>query len=155
MKISVVKTETKLCFLTSILSLVLALSLSGCGDDDPPEPEAGADDGEKSGETAGETGGTGTGGTGQGTTTDGTGTAAASVPVGANVAEGFDLGVMHYVDQGSGFFPMSVIRALNDSETKAPFLEHMERFGLVPGEVSDRNPEGFPVGILTNTIKLG
>ena len=30
----------------------------------------------------------------------------------------------------------------------------MERFGLIPGEVSERNPEGFPVGIVTNTIKL-
>jgi mono/diheme cytochrome c family protein len=82
-------------------------------------------------------------------------TAEARIPVGINTLEGFDADVMHYSDQGSGFFPMSVVRALNDSKTGRPFLENLERFGLVPGQKSSRNPEGFPVGIVTNKIKSG
>jgi hypothetical protein len=119
MKISVVKktsvvtmSEMKLRFLTSILSLALALILSGCGDEeDAAEPEAGGtDSGETTGGTDSETaGGTGAGGTGTGESTTG---GSAAVPVGVNVEKGFDVDVMHYVDQGSGFFPMSVIRAL-------------------------------------------
>lgn len=78
-----------------------------------------------------------------------------SIPVGINTLEGFNADLLHYSDQGSGFFPMSVVRALKDSETGRPFLENLERFGLVPGKKSARNPEGFPVGIVTNKIKTG
>lgn len=77
------------------------------------------------------------------------------IPIGINTQEGFDADLMHYSDQGSGFFPMAVVRALKDSETGRPFLENLERFGLVPGEKSPRNPEGFPVGIVTNKIPAG
>ncbi len=79
----------------------------------------------------------------------------ATIPKGINTLEGFDADLFHYADQGSGFFPLSVVRALNDSETGRPFLENLERFGLVPGQKSPRNPEGFPVGIVTNTIEAG
>ncbi len=79
----------------------------------------------------------------------------APVPLGINTLEGYDADLVHYSEQGSGFFPMAVVRALNDSETGRPFLENLERFGLVPGKKSRRNPEGFPVGIVTNTIKPG
>jgi mono/diheme cytochrome c family protein len=81
--------------------------------------------------------------------------ASAAVPVGINTEEGFDADLLHYSDQGSGFFPMSVVRALNDSETGRPFLENLERFGLLPGKKSARNPEGLPVGIVTNTVQVG
>ena len=50
---------------------------------------------------------------------------------------------------------MSVVRALIDSETGRPYLENLERFGLLPGQKSERNPEGWPVGIVTNEITLG
>ncbi len=75
--------------------------------------------------------------------------------MGINTQAGYDADLVHYSEQGSGFFPMAVVRALNDSETGRPFLENLERFGLVPGKKSPRNPEGFPVGIVTNTIKSG
>ena len=78
----------------------------------------------------------------------------ARVPRGENHSEGFDADLFHYTDQGSGFFPLSVVRALKDSETGRPYLENLERFGLVPGETSRRNPYGFPVGIVTNRIKV-
>lgn len=125
--------------LTSLLCLGLFVNLSGCSGEEPEDGGAG--------KGAGANGGSSEGSTAK--------TATAAVPLAANVKENFDVGIMHFVDQGSGFFPMSVIRALNDSETGEPFLENMERFGLLPGEVSDRNPEGFPVGIVTNTITLG
>ncbi len=82
------------------------------------------------------------------------GQAAATIPVSINVKEGFDGDLLHYTDQGSGFFPLSIVRALEDSKTGKPFLEDLERFGLLPGEKSERNPEGFPVGIVTNEIDL-
>jgi mono/diheme cytochrome c family protein len=80
---------------------------------------------------------------------------AKQIPRGENHRDGFDADLMHYTNQGSGFFPMSVVRSLTDSKTGKPFLENLERFGLVPGEKSNRNPEGFPVGIATNVIQAG
>lgn len=147
--------------LVSLLSLTLIFSLPGCGGDEGSVGENGGvgadgenatDNGgeEKSG---GEASGTGGGGTNGGGTTSTP--SASAVPVATNVADGFDVDIMHYNDQGSGFFPMAVIRALNDSVTGEPFLENLDRFGLLPGEVSEKNPEGFPVGIVTNTIKYG
>lgn len=83
------------------------------------------------------------------------GTDEPAIPRSINVPEGFDYDVFHYSDQGSGFFPISVVRALIDSETGQPYLENLERFGLLPGRKSERNPEGFPVGIVTNEITVG
>lgn len=80
---------------------------------------------------------------------------AASAPLVINTLEGFDTDLVHYSDQGSGFFPMIVVRALKDSKTGRPFLENLERFGLLPGEKSERNPDGLPVGITTNTVQFG
>ena len=77
-----------------------------------------------------------------------------AIPRSINVSDDFDADMFHYSDQGSGFFPMSVVRALIDSETGRPYLENLERFGLLPGRKSERNPEGFPVGIVTNKITL-
>lgn len=77
-----------------------------------------------------------------------------AIPRSINVSEQFDADLFHYSDQGSGFFPMSVVRALIDSKTGRPFLEDLERFGLLPGRKSERNPEGLPVGIVTNEITL-
>jgi hypothetical protein len=76
------------------------------------------------------------------------------VPKGTNHTDGFDEDIFHYADQGSGFFPLEILRALKDSETKKPFLENLERFGLVPGVKSNRNPDGFPIGIVVNTIDI-
>ena len=148
--------------LVSLLCLGLIFSLPGCGGDEDNAGEnggTGADGENATGnggeeESGGETAGTGGGGSNGGGGTTSTPSASA-VPVGTNVADGFDVDVMHYNDQGSGFFPMSIIRALNDSVTGEPFLDNLERFGLLPGEVSEKNPEGFPVGIVTNTIKFG
>ncbi|MBC8289917.1 MAG: hypothetical protein H8E37_06335 [Planctomycetes bacterium] len=151
--------------LVSLLCLGLVFSLPGCGgDEDDAEGNGGAGaDGENAAGNGGESQSGGeTAGTGGGTTNGGGeaggfsgGPSASAVPVGTNVAEGFNVDIMHYSDQGSGFFPMAVIRALKDSETNELFLENLERFGLVPGEVTEKNPEGFPVGIVTNTIKYG
>jgi mono/diheme cytochrome c family protein len=82
--------------------------------------------------------------------------APAEVPLAGNHKEPFNADLLHFTDQGSGFFPMAVVRALTDSVTGRPFLENLERFGLVPGKRSDEwNKEAFPVGIVTNTVTIG
>ena len=90
----------------------------------------------------------------------------APVPQGINhgTREGavrFDADLWHYSDQGSGFFPMSVVEALEDvdapvvpNEPPLMFLQTLDRFGLLPGSSSVRNPRGLPVGIVTNEIVI-
>lgn len=134
--------------LLALLSVGLTVSIPGCGGDEgedstgDPEAAGTGSDGERE-DRAGASN----------STSGGSATGSRAVPVATNVAEGYDYSVMHYTDQGSGFFPMAVIRALNDSVTHKPFLENLERFGLLPGEVSEKNPDGLPVGIVTNTIR--
>ncbi|MEA3211390.1 MAG: hypothetical protein QOE70_4447 [Chthoniobacter sp.] len=77
-----------------------------------------------------------------------------AIPRGENHRDGFDADLMHFTDQGSGFFPLTVVRALKDFNTGELYLKNLERFGLVPAEKSERNPDGFPVGIVTNTLKM-
>ena len=76
------------------------------------------------------------------------------VPVGTNVTDDYSPGLMHYTSQGSDFFPMKILRALNDSRTGEPFLNHLERFGLIPGAVSPENLQGLPVGITTSRVTV-
>ncbi len=75
-----------------------------------------------------------------------------TVPPSINRKPGFDAHAFQYLDQGSGFFPFDVVKALTDSETNRPYLENLERFGLLPGEKSESNPNGFPVGIVLNKV---
>ena len=75
-----------------------------------------------------------------------------AVPPSINRKPGFDADAFQYLEQGSGFFPFIVVKALIDSETNRPYLENLERFGLLPGEKSERNPSGYPVGIVLNDV---
>lgn len=124
----------------SLITLSLAAGILGCSDTSSTKTPADGSSTDKK-----QTSGAANGGAESSSST--------SVPVGINTLEGFDADLLHYSDQGSGFFPMSVVRAMNDSKTGRPFLENLERFGLLPGKKSERNPEGFPVGIVTNKIK--
>ena len=75
------------------------------------------------------------------------------VPISINRKPGFDANIFHYSDQGSGFIPLRLLGALVDSKTKKPYLNNLERYGLVSGEKSERwNPDGLPVGIAINTL---
>ena len=38
-------------------------------------------------------------------------------------------------------------RRMVDPKTGKPFLEHIERFGLIPDPVSDQNPDGLAIGL--------
>ena len=38
----------------------------------------------------------------------------------------------HHLRQGSEIFPIRLLRSLENPETGAPFMENMERFGLLP-----------------------
>ena len=75
-----------------------------------------------------------------------------TVPPSINRKPDFDADSFQFLDQGSGFFPYDVVKALIDSETNRPYLENLERFGLLPGNKSENNPNGYPVGIVLNTV---
>ena len=83
-----------------------------------------------------------------------TGLSRSTVPNSINTEPGFDADLFHYSHQGSGFFPWVIVKSLTDSETGQPYLNNLERFGLVPGEKSEQNPYGLPVGIVINTLKV-
>ncbi|MEK6259996.1 MAG: di-heme-cytochrome C peroxidase [Planctomycetota bacterium] len=125
------------------LLIVLALGCSNEGSKNSSSPTAPAAGGNKKVPAAGD-----------GSTPAATGVDRV-IPPSINRKPGFDADTFHYAEQGSGFFPMAVVRALIDSETNEPYLKNLERFGLVAGEKSERNPEGFPVGIVTNSVKVG
>ncbi len=50
----------------------------------------------------------------------------------------------HHLSQGSEIFPIRLLRSLENPETGAPFMENMERFGLLPS--LDRD-DGIAVGL--------
>ncbi len=50
----------------------------------------------------------------------------------------------HHMSQGSEIFPIRLLRSLENPETGAPFMENMERFGLLPSPDRD---DGIAVGL--------
>jgi mono/diheme cytochrome c family protein len=129
----------------------LLLALAGCGSGDKSRTGASGEDSARSSKTARDAEVADVNGGRQPSNT----TISTPVPQGTNHNGQFDADVLHFMHQGSGFFPMAVVRALNDSITRRPFLENLERFGLVPGKQSDKwNKDSFPVGIVTNTVAI-
>ncbi|HTG14534.1 MAG TPA: di-heme-cytochrome C peroxidase [Blastocatellia bacterium] len=53
----------------------------------------------------------------------------------------------YHLPEGSELYPYAWARALISSQTSKPFLENLERFGLIPDPQSQGNPYGLPVGI--------
>lgn len=49
--------------------------------------------------------------------------------------------------EGSELYPVAWIKALESSRTNRPFLEDLERFGLIP---DPDNPEGLPIGMTSH-----
>ncbi|MFP6762191.1 MAG: di-heme-cytochrome C peroxidase [Planctomycetaceae bacterium] len=121
--------KTRIPAWPAILCLSLSLNLSGCEDSDPIPDNGGS----VSPHIAVWTG---------------------PVPIGTNVSDDYSPGLMHYTSQGSGFFPMNIVRALTDSETGEPFLSHLDRFGLLPGAVAPENLQGLPTGLMSNTVTV-
>src|ERR1700704_3168687 len=50
----------------------------------------------------------------------------------------------YHLDQGGEIIPLDWLRALQSQDTGKPFLENMERSGLLPAR---DNADGLPVGI--------
>lgn len=123
------------------LSCLLVLLILGCGKEPPKKPATPVSP-IPGGESK-------TSPSDKGSTPADTGVAQ-DIPPSINRKKDFNAATFHYADQGSGFFPMVVVRALIDSETGKPYLKNLERFGLVPGD----GPNGFPVGIVTNKVPL-
>src|SRR5713101_861340 len=65
----------------------------------------------------------------------------------ANGLTGDDQTRFYHLAEGSEVYPLSWMRALNDSVTKRPFLEGVERFGLIPDAQGPLNPDGMPIGL--------
>lgn len=53
----------------------------------------------------------------------------------------------YHLPEGSELYPYAWAKALISVQSGKPFLENLERFGLVPDEKSADNPYGLPVGI--------
>src|SRR5215216_995686 len=53
----------------------------------------------------------------------------------------------YHLPEGSELYPYAWVKALVSSQTNRPFLENLERFGLIPDPQSQGNPYGLPVGI--------
>ena len=62
----------------------------------------------------------------------------------ANGLTGAEQAEYHHLSQGSEIFPIRLLRALENPDTGAPFMENMERFGLLPAEGRD---DGIAVGL--------
>ncbi len=77
-----------------------------------------------------------------------------AAPVGArNGLEGDEQARFYHLGEGSEVYPLSWFRALNDSSTKRPFTEGLERYGLIPDPVGPHNPEGLPIGITADQTR--
>lgn len=74
-----------------------------------------------------------------------------TVPVGAMVGinglSATDRQKFYHLPEGSELYPYAWAKALISSQTSKPFLENLERFGLIPDPQSPDNPYGLPVGI--------
>ena len=53
----------------------------------------------------------------------------------------------YHLPEGSELYPYAWAKALISSQTSKPFLENLERFGLIPDPKSQDNPYGLPIGI--------
>lgn len=53
----------------------------------------------------------------------------------------------YHLPEGSELYPYAWAKALISSQTSKPFLENLERFGLIPDPRSQDNPYGLPIGI--------
>lgn len=53
----------------------------------------------------------------------------------------------YHLPEGSELYPYAWAKALISNKTEKPFLENLERFGLIPDPQSPDNPYGLPVGM--------
>jgi hypothetical protein len=68
----------------------------------------------------------------------------------------------YHLTEGGGLYPMRMLLALEvetagpgGRPTFRPFLDNIERFGLIPDPKSELNPYGLPVGVTQGTSAVG
>ena len=76
------------------------------------------------------------------------------VPI-VNKPDLFDVNEFYYLEQGTGFVPLRMLRGLKDPKTRKPFLDNLERFGLISGEASLENRHGLLIGLAITTAPRG
>jgi hypothetical protein len=60
----------------------------------------------------------------------------------------------YHLSQGTEFFPLDFLRALEDSETHEPFMKNLERFGFISDAKDPKcNPHGLPVGMTADKTR--
>lgn len=74
-------------------------------------------------------------------------TAASGALLGTNGLSASERQKFYHLPEGSELYPYAWAKALISSQTAKPFLENLERFGLIPDPQSQDNPYGLPVGI--------
>ena len=117
-----------------LLLACLAFFIAGCGDDDPAEQSAGITPGSVgSGTPAAE-----------GAPEVGTGEVVSNVRLIEDGLTAAERQEFFHLTMGSELFPLRWMQNLVNSATGKPFLEDVERFGLVP---DPKNPDGLPVGL--------
>ena len=79
---------------------------------------------------------------------DSSATTGALLPLRATEARqgltGAQLDSLHHLGEGDEFIALAVLKSLNSTETKRPFLENIERFGLIHDPA---NADGLPIGL--------
>lgn len=66
-----------------------------------------------------------------------------------------ELATFFHLSEGSEVYPLAFLLALRNSRTGKPFLDDVERFGLIPDAKSSQNAYGLPVGITADrTVDL-
>jgi hypothetical protein len=71
----------------------------------------------------------------------------------ANGLNGQERDTWYHLSQGTEFFPLHFLRALDDADTGKPFMEDLERFGFIPDAKGPQNPYGLPVGMTADTTR--
>lgn len=116
------------------------LTASGCGGDDPPEDKKGGE----SGSDAGESNSTGGATAGSSPKSSGTEEVVSNVRLIEDGLTKAEREEFFHLTMGSELFPLRWMQNLISSSTGKPFLENVERFGLVP---DPNNPDGLPIGL--------
>jgi len=133
-----------------ILSWFLAIctaTFPGCRSGDVPEPQltAKTDGAQK--------------GTSDGTSDNVIGPGSSDAqPEGADVDAGLsanERATFFHLSEGSELYPLAFLLALKNQTTGKPFLDDVERFGLIPDEQNELNPYGLPIGLTADeTVDL-
>jgi len=70
-----------------------------------------------------------------------------------NGLAGADRDTWYHLSQGTEFFPLRFLLALNDADSGEPFMKDLERFGFVPDPKGPNNPHGLPVGMTADPTR--